>query len=72
VAGVVPGSAAERAGIEEGDVITAVDGTTVASAAALHSTLAAHRAGDTVKVAWTDSSGEKHTKRVRLGSGPVG
>jgi S1-C subfamily serine protease len=72
VAGVVPGSAAERAGIEEGDVITAVDGTSVTSAAALHSTLAAQGAGDTVKVAWTDTAGEKHTERVRLGSGPVG
>jgi serine protease Do len=35
VASVTPGSAAERAGVKAGDVITAVDGVTVASAAAL-------------------------------------
>jgi S1-C subfamily serine protease len=72
VAGVVPGSAADRAGIEEGDVITAVDGTAVTSAATLHTTVAAHRPGDTVKVAWADSAGQKHTARARLGTGPVG
>ena len=72
VAGVVPGSPAERAGIQRGDVVTAVDGHDVASAAALHTTLDPHRSGDTVTVAWTDASGKKHTARVRLGSGPVG
>ena len=72
VAGVVPGSAAERAGIEQGDVITAVDGKAVAAAATLRTTLAAHQAGDTVKVAWTDAAGTKHSARIRLGSGPVG
>ena len=72
VAGVVPGSPAERAGIQRGDVVTAVDGHDVASAAALHTALDPHRSGDTVTVAWTDASGKKHTARVRLGSGPVG
>ncbi len=72
VAGVVPGSPAERAGIQRGDVVTAVDGHDVASAAALHTALDPHRSGDTVTVAWTDASGKKHSARVRLGSGPVG
>jgi hypothetical protein len=34
--------------------------------------VAAHRPGDTVKVAWADSAGQKHTARARLGTGPVG
>ena len=61
VAGVVPGSPAERAGIEQGDVITAVDGRAVASAPTLHAAVSAHRPGDTVKVAWTDAAGKKHS-----------
>ena len=72
VAGVVPGSPAEGAGIQQGDVITAVDGHAVASAADLHDAVALNHPGDTVTVAWTDAAGKKHTARLRLGSGPVG
>ncbi len=72
VAGVVPGSPAERAGIREGDLITTVDGDAVATATALHDAMTAHQPGDRVRVAWTDSTGTKHTATVRLGSGPVG
>ncbi len=72
VAGVVPGSPAERAGIRQGDRITTVDGHAMASAAALHTALSSHQPGDRVLVAWTDPSGTKHTADVRLGSGPVG
>ncbi|MFL6151925.1 MAG: S1C family serine protease [Ornithinibacter sp.] len=72
VAGVVPESPADRAGIQEGDVVTTVDGDAVTSAAALHDAMSAHRPGDRVLVAWTDATGTKHTAHVRLGSGPVG
>jgi S1-C subfamily serine protease len=72
VAGVVPGSPAERAGIQEGDLITTVDGDAVATATALHDAMTAHQPGDRVRVAWTDTNGTKHTANVRLGSGPVG
>lgn len=72
VARVVTGSAAERAGIKEGDVLTAVDGRSVTSPESLRTAVAAHRPGDTVKVAWTDAAGKRHSASVRLGSGPVG
>ncbi len=72
VAGVVPGSPAEGAGIRAGDVVTTVDGDAVASATALHDAMSAHQPGDRVLVAWTDATGKKHTAHVRLGSGPVG
>lgn len=72
VADVVAGSAAEKAGITGGDVITSVGGRATTSADALHEALASHQPGDTVRVAWTDTSGQKHTARIRLGSGPVG
>jgi S1-C subfamily serine protease len=65
-------SAAARAGIQLGDVLTAVGGRAVASPEALHTAVSAHRPGDTVKVAWTDAAGKKHSATLRLGSGPVG
>jgi S1-C subfamily serine protease len=72
VAGVVAGTAAERAGIAAGDVVTAVDGQQVATSEALATVLGTHKPGDTVTVRWTDSSGGAHSASVRLGSGPVG
>jgi len=47
---VVPGSAAEKAAIEVGDVITAVDDEKVSSAAELRTTIGLRRSGDTVKI----------------------
>ncbi len=72
VADVVAGSAAERAGIRAGDVVTAVDGRAVASAAALRAAVSAHQPGDTIKAAWTDAAGTTHSATLKLGSGPVG
>jgi S1-C subfamily serine protease len=72
VAGVVPGSPAEQAGIQQGDVITAVNGHAVASIDELHTALTSHKPGDTVSITWTDQNGQNHTASVRLGSGPVG
>ncbi|HET7820676.1 MAG TPA: trypsin-like peptidase domain-containing protein [Ornithinibacter sp.] len=72
VAGVVPGSPAARAGIQQGDEVTALDGDAIASADALHAAVATHEPGDSVKVAWTDAAGTKHRATLKLGSGPVG
>jgi S1-C subfamily serine protease len=72
VAGVVPGSAAEKAGIDTGDVVTAVDGHQVTSSDDLVAVLGTHKPGDTVTVGWTDPSGGTHSASVRLGAGPVG
>lgn len=72
VAGVVPGSPAERAGIRTGDVVTSADGRPVVSAKALHDAMADHEPGDRVLVAWVDPNGTKHSAHVRLAAGPVG
>ena len=53
-------------------MLTAVDGHAVASADALHAAVSAHEPGDTVKVAWRDAAGTKHSATLHLGSGPVG
>jgi S1-C subfamily serine protease len=67
---VVAASPAGHAGLRSGDVITAVDGRTVASSAALTLSLGAFSPGRSVELAWRDGSGAAHTARVRLASGP--
>lgn len=56
VASVTSGSAAAKAGIKKGDVITAADGKTVSDVATLHSILYSHNVGDKVKVTVTRNS----------------
>ena len=50
VTGVASGSAAERAGLKEGDIIIAVDDTVVDSSSALSAAVSAYRAGDEAKL----------------------
>ena len=71
IGGVVSGTPAEKIGLQEGDVITAVDGKTVDSPDSLQSALSGHHGGDTVKVTWTDSDGQQHTESVTLAEGPA-
>ena len=71
ITAVVDGSAAATAGIVAGDTITAVDGTTIASAASLTSTLDAYNPGDAVTITWTDTAGATHTASATLAAGPA-
>jgi S1-C subfamily serine protease len=50
VAQIVPGSAAERAKLERGDVIVAVDGHPVRDASDLRTKIGLHRVGETVEL----------------------
>ena len=72
VAGTVEGSAAAKAGLAAGDVVTSIDGRTVKSGDSLKSALAGHKPGDSVKLGWTDESGKSHSAQVTLTDGPVG
>ena len=65
VAGVRGGSAADRAGLQEGDVIEAVAGERVNSPGALQSAVALQRPGDVVQVRVWRGGGER-TFDVRL------
>jgi hypothetical protein len=60
VSEVTDGGAAQKAGLEVGDVITAVNGTQVSSVEELESVLADVKAGDTVELA-VDRNGKKLT-----------
>jgi serine protease Do len=59
VAGVNAGSAAEKAGIKEGDIITQINGNTVNSASELQENVAQFRPGDKIRVNYL-RKGESH------------
>ncbi len=71
VGGVLSGTPAATAGLTAGDVITAVDGTAVASAAQLSTALDGYAAGQSVTLTWTGTTGASHTATVTLVAGPA-
>ena len=71
VKSVESGTPASQAGISAGDVITSLGGANVDSPTTLSNLMYAHHPGDSVKVAWVDSSGQRHTATVRLAISPV-
>jgi membrane-associated protease RseP (regulator of RpoE activity) len=60
-------SPAATAGLQAGDVITAVDGTSVTSAATLAQAVQTHNAGDQVTITYT-RDGKSATAKVTLGT----
>jgi S1-C subfamily serine protease len=62
-------SAADSAGIEAGDTIVGLDGSTVSSARELTHSLVKYSPGDKISIEWIDSSGDSHTATLELGSG---
>jgi putative serine protease PepD len=69
VAEVRPGTPAAKANLRAGDVVTAVDGTTVNSAEALTRAIDAHKPGETVTLKIT-RNGNDVTAEVTLASRP--
>jgi putative serine protease PepD len=69
LASVTDGQAAKQAGLKKGDVITDVDGTTVASGDDLSRAIDAHKPGDQVTVTYK-RGGSEHTVTVTLGTRP--
>jgi putative serine protease PepD len=67
VAAVESGSGAANGGVKTGDVITAIDGTTVTSAERLRAIIASHKPGDTLKLT-VRRAGDSKTLSVTLGS----
>ena len=66
---VVSGSPAASAGLEAGDVITKIDGTTIASADDLTAVIGAHSPNDKVTLTLTRAGATK-TIDVTLGTRP--
>ncbi|MFB4314470.1 S1C family serine protease [Actinomadura sp. 21ATH] len=70
IAGVLPGTPAEAAGLPEGAVIVALNDRPVDSPGTLTGFLLRHHPGDTVRLGWVDSAGRRFTTPVRLAEGP--
>lgn len=68
-AGVVPGSPAAKAGLKEGDVITAVDGTKIDDRHSLTALLDQHSVGDTATLSIL-RSGKQQTAQITLEAAP--
>jgi S1-C subfamily serine protease len=71
VAGVETDEAADRLGIEAGNRIVAIDGTSVDSPSELSIAMNAHEPGERTTVEWLDQDGEEHQRSVRLGTAPI-
>jgi S1-C subfamily serine protease len=69
VESVQDGSAAASAGIQAGDVITAVNGHSISSVNDLNEAMTATHVGDHVTIAWTDANGTSHTATATLTAG---
>jgi putative serine protease PepD len=69
LADVVPGTPADRAGLQAGDVVTKLDGTTIESADDLSNVIDAKKPGDKLAVTYV-REGETHTVTVTLGTRP--
>jgi S1-C subfamily serine protease len=70
ISGVVSGSPAATAGLQYGNVITAVDGHSVSSPNALRALLLQKHPGDQTTLTWVDGFGTQHSATVTLASGP--
>lgn len=68
---VESGTAADAAGFQAGDELTALDGNTISSAEDVTTLLADHHPGDRVKIIWIDQSGSEETATITLGASPV-
>jgi S1-C subfamily serine protease len=67
---VMLGGPAAQAGVAIGDVLTALDGTTLDSATTLTYVLDRHYPGDVVDLTWIDRGGQVRTGKATLVSGP--
>ena len=70
IAGVVSGGPAAAAGLEPGDVITAIAGTAVSDPTDIQTAVLAHKPGQRVAVAYLDRNGFSQMTTVTLGNGP--
>jgi S1-C subfamily serine protease len=67
ISGITVNSGAEAAGLQDGDLIVAVDGKPITTQTELGAAIRAHKPGDTIKVEY-DRGGQKKTVTATLGS----
>jgi S1-C subfamily serine protease len=71
VAGTLAGSPAAKAGLTEGDEITALAGQSVSTPEKLAQALVKYHPGDSISITWVDQTGQSHTSNLTLASGPA-
>ena len=71
VSAVLPGSAAARAKLEVGDVVTSIAGQPVSNSDEVGRAVRGHAAGDVVEVKALDGAGAERALRARLGVRPL-
>jgi S1-C subfamily serine protease len=69
---VLPDTPAGQAGLRPGDIITALDGIPINSAADLSNIMDQRRPGNTILLTWIDRVGNPRVAPVLLAKGPVG
>jgi S1-C subfamily serine protease len=70
IAGTQSGTPAANAGLTEGDVITAINGTSVTTGTQISEALIQQHPGDKITLTWTNTDGQSQTTTVTLGTGP--
>jgi S1-C subfamily serine protease len=70
VVGVVPDSPADSVGIETGDIIVSMDGSTVDSPTTIGQLMVPHHPNDSARIGWLDRLGRGHEATVTLATGP--
>ena len=70
IAGAQAGTPAAAAGLAEGDVITAINGTTVSTGTQISEALIQQHPGNKITLTWTNTDGQSQTATVTLGTGP--
>ena len=70
ISAVVPGGAADAAGLSAGDLIVSVDGRTISSPDDLSGIVTTRKPGDSIAAVYVDQYGATQTANVTLASGP--
>ena len=71
VVGAASGTPADRAGLTDGDIITALDGSAITSSPSLTAAMQGRHAGQKVTLSWTTASGGNQTASLTLAAGPA-
>jgi S1-C subfamily serine protease len=71
ISDVIPGEPADTVGLKSEDAITSIDGVAVTSPSQLTHQMQRLHPGQTVWLAWTDTTGQAHKAQITLASGPA-
>jgi S1-C subfamily serine protease len=71
IAGAQAGTPAAKAGLVQGDVVTAINGKSVTTGTQIQQVLIALHPGDKLSTTWADTSGQSHTADITLTAGPA-